>query len=429
MKTVLLIGYPFPLRPGGSPRLLGLAKYLPEFGWQPVILTAPLDEKADPRYRIIETDYRDALGFLGKMLKLNPEEDARKQVKRRLGITAKKSVMDFILTRAGEIINYPDSEKGWKPFAIKDGEELLQKEKIDAVISTSAPVTAHIIANRLKSRHNIPWVADLRDLWTQNHNYSYSPVRKLFDRRLELKTLAAADVLVTVSQPWANKLGTLHKGKAIYAITNGFDPETVNIPPANLTTKFTITYTGMIYPGKQNPSRLLAAMQGLISDGTVNPDDIEIRFYGSREDWLEKETEKHGLSGVTRQYGEVLRDIALQKQRESQVLLLLNWDDPQEKGNYPGKVFEYLAAGRPILATGGSEDDAVAGLLKETGGTQATTVEATMSALKGLYQEYLFNGSVSRRGGNASINKYSQREMAKRFSEVLDRLLKNPKIY
>jgi len=423
MKNVLLIGYPFPLRRGGSPRLLGLAKYLPEFGWQPVILTAPLDEKADPRFRIIETDYHDALGFLARLLKLNPEEDARKQVKKRLGITAKKSVMDFILTRAGEIINYPDSEKGWKPFAIKDGEELLQKEKIDAIISTSAPVTAHIIANRLKSRHKIPWVADLRDLWTQNHNYSYSPLRKLIDKRLELKTLATADALVTVSQPWADKLGTLHKGKAIYTITNGFDPETVNIPPANLTTQFTITYTGMIYPRKQDPARLLAAMQGLISDGTVNPNDIEIRFYGSREDWLEMVAEKYGLSSVTRQYGQVPRDIALQKQRESQLLLLLNWDDPQEKGNYPGKVFEYLAAGRPILATGGSEDDAVAGLLKETAGIQATTVEATRSALKGLYQEYQSKGNVSRRGDNARINKYSQLEMAKKFSEVLDRLL------
>ena len=81
MKKVLLIGYPFPLRRGGSPRLLGIAKYLPEYGWQPVILSAPLDNKADNQFTIVETGYQDALGLLGKLFKINVNEDPRKQIR------------------------------------------------------------------------------------------------------------------------------------------------------------------------------------------------------------------------------------------------------------------------------------------------------------------------------------------------------------
>jgi len=89
MKKVLIIGYPFPLRGGGSPRLLGLAKYLPEFGWQPIILTAPLDQKPEQQFRIVETPYRDALGFWKRLFRFTPDKDIRRQVKERFSITSK----------------------------------------------------------------------------------------------------------------------------------------------------------------------------------------------------------------------------------------------------------------------------------------------------------------------------------------------------
>lgn len=423
MKQVLIIGYPFPLRRGGSPRLLGLAKYLPDFGWQPIILTAPLDEKPASNLRVIETPYRDSLGFWKSLLRLNPDDDIRRQVKRRLGVTAKKSVLDFILTRIGEVVNYPDSDKGWQTFAIKAGEELLGRENIDAIISSSAPVTAHLIARKLKLRHKIPWVADLRDLWTQNHNYSYSPLRKLIDKRLELTTLSTADALVTVSQPWADELSTLHKGNKVYAITNGFDPETVNSPPANLTDKFTITYTGTIYTGKQDPSKLFVALRDLISEGSVNPNEIEVRFYGSEINWLRRESEEYGLSDIVKYGGMVSQEIASEKQRESQVLLLLNWEDQRIRGVHPLKGFEYLAAQRPILATGGFGNDVTKKLLDETKtGAYCKTIEDVKTILSKFYSEYKLADKVSYTGDIKKISKYSHREMAGQFSKILNQL-------
>ena len=136
MKKVLIIGYLHPVtQPGGSFRTLPLAKYLREFGWEPTVLTPFLVEKAELPFRIIETPYRRPLGFLGKLLGFDLDKDIKEQVKERFGTSLKNSLIDFILGQSSKIINYPDSHKGWRPFAFKAGSELLQQEKFDALIS------------------------------------------------------------------------------------------------------------------------------------------------------------------------------------------------------------------------------------------------------------------------------------------------------
>jgi len=422
MKGVLIIGYLHPLtRSGGSFRTLPLAKHLPEFGWEPIVLTPSLLEKIDLPFRIIETPYRDALAFWKKLFGFNLDKAIRRQVKERFGTNTKNSVIDFILTCVGAVFNYPDSHKGWKSFTLKSGIELLQHESIDAMISCH-PVTSHIVASALKTNYGIPWVADFADLWSQNHNYQYGPLRRLFDTRLERRTLSEADALVTVSHPWAEKLTALHKGKSVYAIPHGFDPVEVNIPPAKLTGKFTITYTGSIYTRKHDPAKLFAALRDLVSDRVIEPNNIEVRFYGIMADWVDREIKEYGLSDIVRQYGRVPKDVALQKQRESQLLYLTKWQDPQERGVYSGKIFEYLAARRPILAAYGS-DDVVKDLLNETNaGIDAPAIEDIKDTLQKLYQDYKLRGEIAYNGIDSKINKYSHREMAKKFSEILDRL-------
>ena len=423
MRKVLIIGYFWPYL-NGSGRVIGLAKHLPEFGWQPVILTAPLQGNPDPQFRVIETSYHGVLDFWMKLFGFNPNKTVGEQVKNRFNVTSEKSksFLNFFYTIGRAIVNYPDSEKCWKPFAIKASSELLQNEDIDAMISIW-PVTSHLIAKELKIKYKIPWIADYPDLWSQNHNYAYGPLRKQIDRRLELKTLLSADALTTVSQPWAENLRALHKRESVYAITHGFDPDTLNTPLTDLTAKFTITYTGAIYRGKQEPSRLFAALNDLISNGTMDPDDVEVRFYGYVEEWLAREIEEYGLSSIVGLHGRVPLQIAFDKQRESQLLLLLNWNDYRIKGWHSLKIYAYLAAQRPILATGGFGDDVVKKILDETGaGMYAPTVENIKSILRELYLEYKQKGEISYNGNIEKINKYSHREMARKFAEVLDRL-------
>ena len=297
----------------------------------------------------------------------------------------------------------------------------MQREKIDAVISSAPPVVSHDICSELKVEQKVPWIADLRDLWSQNHNYGYSSIRRLFDRKFELKILTSADALVTVSQPWAEKLKMLHIGKPVHTIPHGYHPAKVEELPVRLTAKFTITYTGSIYAGKQDPAKLFVALQDLISDRTVNPDDIQVRFYGNKLVWLEKEIEQHKLSSVVKQHGLVSKQSAIEKQRESQLLLLLDWDNPKEYGVTTAKFLEYLGARRPILATGGVVNNVVDILLDETkAGIHTLAVEDIKTTLRELYQEYKLKGKAIYKGEESKVNKYTHREMARKFAEILD---------
>jgi len=424
LKKVLIVSYHFPPRPTvGSLRPLGLAKYLPEFGWDATILTARLPGSPAPEFEVIETPYKDALGFGKRLLRLDSEQNLMTQVaqlKKKMHIRSEKSVLDLLLKAWGEVTAYPDPQKGWKLFAIEAGNDFLKRERVDAIISTSSPVTSHIVARALKDEHRIPWVADFRDLWTQNHYYPYSRLRKRIERRLELNTLCEANALVTVSGPAYSKLSALHREKTIYVITNGFDPGEVNSPRASLTSKFTITYTGNLYPGKQSAEPLFVAVRDLITNEILDANDIEVRFYGAEVGWIDKQVEHYGLKKVVRQYGIVPMDAALKKQRESQVLLLIKWNDSKEKGAYSAKIFEYLAAKRPILAVGGYHD-VVDEVLDETGaGYSGTEPEELKGIIKELYQEYKATGKVEYIGNDIEINKYDQRQMARKFAEVLD---------
>ena len=419
MKKVLIIAHYI------GTRIPGLIKYLPEFGFEPILLTTSTssDIPLPPDIRIIKTECREIMHSWRRLLGLKSSGDLRSQVKDRIGATSRKSIIDYILTLGGEVVNYPDSFKGWKSFALKAADEQLRQEDISVLLSSSAPVTSHIISRELKRKHSIPWVADLRDLWSQNHNYIYSPLRKWFDRKLEIGNLTAADVLVTVSQPWAEKLGTLHKGKAVYTITNGYDPDSMNLSSARMTKKFSITHTGNIYGEKQNPTKILAAISSLISEGTMNPEDIDVRFYGTRLGWLDKDINKYGLSAIAKQYGTVPHDVAIEKQRESQLLLLLDWDARGEKGVYPLKVFEYLGSGRPILATGGITGNVIDGLLDRTKtGFHATNIEDVKNAIKKMYMEYKQDGKIAYHGLESEINEYSQQKMAGRFADIFNKL-------
>ncbi len=123
-------------------------------------------------------------------------------------------------------------------------------------------------------------------------------------------------------------------------------------------------------------------------------------------------------------HGLIPREEALKKQREAQILLLLTWNDPTERGVYTGKVFEYLAARRPILSIGIS-GGVVEALLKETNaGVHTSSQEEIERALKKFHSEFKLKGRVGYGGINAKIERYSQREMARKFADVLDRIAK-----
>lgn len=427
MRKVLIIGYFSPFRGGGSGRMLGLAKYLKEFGWEPYILTAPLEKNAPENFNVFQVNYRgDIFWFIRKMFRLffgfKKEKSTSEQIRERIGVTSKKSIIDYTLIKIQEVLGYPDTEKNWINPAIVVAEKIIKEQKIDALLSVW-PITSHIIASRLKEKYNIPWVADFPDPWSQNHAYPYGKIRKIFDEKLELKTIKNATLLTAASPEYAKKQENLHE-RAVTIITNGFDPDLLNNKRPPLTKEFTITYTGTIYKGKQDPIKILEALSLLIKKKRIEKGEVNLRFYSTPNAWITEEIEKRDLKECVFQFDFVSKDEAFQKEMESQILLLLGWEDTSNTGVYPMKTFEYLAAERPILITGGVPNEDIKKIVSEmNSGVSGETIENVCALLLSFYEEYKKNGKVSYCGKKENIEKYSSRTMAKKFCSVFDTLI------
>jgi glycosyltransferase involved in cell wall biosynthesis len=426
-NKVLIISYFFDsATSAGGRRYRGLARFLPEFGWETVVLTASPPGLPDPEYKLVSTTRHESFTRARKMFHLDTGNTLMSQIaelKSKLGIGSKWSFLEYFMTAFGEVFAYPDLQKGWRKLAVESATDLLQHGDIKAIISAFPPATAHIIGSELKKKYKIPWIADYDDLWSQNYCYPYSPLRRRLDRRLEVKTIADADTLLTVSGPLAAELAELHQGKTTYGIASGFDPAILNRTPGKLTEKFTITYTGNIYPRRQSPELLFAALKELIVGGDINPHDVEVRFSGARLLWLDKLAKRYDLADIVKQYGMVPQRVAQEKQRESQLLLLLKWQDPEHPGVYTAKIFEYLAAGRPIMAVGGF-DDVVSELLDETrAGSWTKTKDDVKSFLIASYREYKQTGAVKYSGKYDKIEKYSHGELVRQYASILDSVI------
>ena len=419
-KKVLIISYFFNQKEEiGSIRLRGLTKYLPQYGWEPTILTVKSPESSEMDVRTIETDYSDLMTDWKKRLGLNLD----KSVQAQLGTSSNKNqngIISYLVHMWMEVFAYPDPYKNWYKPAVEAGNELLENENFDLILSSSSPSTCHLIGNELCNKHGIPWVADLRDLWSQNHFYEYSNIRRYMEKRLEKKTFSSADAMTTVSAPKTEQLATLHENKRIYAIPNGFDPDLLN-NGKQVDKKLSIVYTGRIYEGKMDPEPLFKALSELIKDNEIDPNDIILDFYGINVDVLTDNVEKYNLSSIINLHGLIQRNQVIVKQRQAQILLLLNWNDPNEKGVYTGKVFEYLSAKRPILAIGGYGDGVIDELLQNTqSGDSLNETAGIKNVIRGYYSEFKSEGQVQYNGIQDEIDKFSHIGMAEKFSKVFE---------
>ena len=422
MPRVLVICSAFPPSPlVGSLRSGGLVKYLPKFGWDPVVLTPQLPEGARPPVRLIETDYRDVLTEVKAKLGMSPNRGLHDQ----LGLSFSTvpgshrwhtRVIDWVAS----MITFPDYTKGWIPFAKSALDELARTEKIDLIITSSPPITAHLLGAYARKTLKCPWIADLRDLWAGPP----SPLTRnaFLQKRLELKTLGQADALVTVSDQWADFLRARYKSKPVSCIVTGFDAEDQDTSARQLTQQFSITYAGNLYGGRRDPTPLFQALQELFQQGLMSPEFVRVRFYGSKDTWLPALIGRYGLQGVVEVSGVIPRSDVLQRQTESQILLLLAMNIATDEGCFPGKLFEYLAARRPIMAIGGLKGATHELLTKTRAGVQLFSTEEIRNFLLTAYQQYRDRGSVTYAGVASEVEQYTHRDMSRKFAQVLDGL-------
>ncbi|MBO7716593.1 MAG: glycosyl transferase GT4 family protein, partial [Methanobrevibacter sp.] len=207
MKKVILIAFYFnQVNEIASKRLRALAKYLPQFGWEPIVIVPDLGfipkENDDLNCRIIYTEYEDMFSHFSNKFKkskssdfndFNDSDDFKesKDSKDPIEFNDDKlkdstyysnPIASKAISIAGEVFAYPDGMKYWHESALKEASKIMNNEEIDAIISSSWPITCHTIAKDLKERQNIPWIADLRDLWNLNPYVSHTFIRNYFEK-------------------------------------------------------------------------------------------------------------------------------------------------------------------------------------------------------------------------------------------------------
>ena len=258
---------------------------------------------------------------------------------------------------------FPDDAIGWFPFGLAAAQRLLKHWRPDVVFASSGPPTSLLIASAIRQRYGVPWIGELRDLWTDTHYYPYPMWRRVLETWIERRTLRTAAGLITVSEPLAQTL-RLRYNLPIGIVLNGFDPaDYPPMRPVRTDPWLTIVYTGTVYRTNQSAAPLFAALQRL----GPRAGRVRVTFYSHSINGIvaiRSEAQQHGVEHLLDIRDAIAHREALAQQRAADVLLLLLWNDPRERGVYTGKLFEYLGARRPILAIGPA-DNVAAALIRE----------------------------------------------------------------
>ncbi|QCR22993.1 glycosyltransferase family 4 protein [Pontibacter sp. SGAir0037] len=367
--NLLYISYYWP--PSGGPgvqRGLKFAKYLPELGVQPAILT--VDEQ-QASYPLLDPTFEKEVPA-GLEVYRTPTSEPFEYYKKLSGKKeipysgfANQEKADSFVDKVFKFVRgnlfIPDARVGWNKHALKKAEELLQANKYQAILTTSPPHSTQLIGLKLKKKYHLPWVADLRDPWTNIHYYDqlyHTALAKRIDKQYELQVLEQADAVIVTSEDtkrlFLNKPVAIDPNK-IFVIPNGYDEDDFVFQSTAPADTFLITYTGTMTEN-YNIDVFLKVLAHLMSaHSEIN---YKLRFVGKVSDGVKQRIEKAGVLGITEFIPYVPHQEAIKYLMESTILLLAIADVATVYANVPGKLFEYLASNKPIVCLGPVHSDA-----------------------------------------------------------------------
>jgi glycosyltransferase involved in cell wall biosynthesis len=361
---VLIITYYWPPGSGaGVQRWLKFAKYLPAFGWKPVILTI------DPEYATFPAVDESLLNEISGSLEIYTTRATdwfRIYRRDKTKIPSAGFAANDNKSFTGKIINFirgnffiPDPRRGWNRYAFREACRLIETGEIKHVITTSPPHSTQLIGLALRKKYpGIKWIADLRDPWTDIYYYDqfyHTSLARKIDESYEKRVLKAADRIITVGKSlkdiFCTKLPDLEE--KIEVIPNGYDEEDFSGIPASSPGEFTISYIGTL-----SDSYPVSGFMDAVSDIADSGQKIKLKFAGivspGQKNIIISNSAKFELEFLSY----VSHRDAIKLMMGSSLLLLIIPDHFSNKGIITGKLFEYLASGKPVLCLGPTDGDA-----------------------------------------------------------------------
>lgn len=412
-KTVLLIAYDFPpANTPGSIRMGHLASWLSRHGAQVATVTAtdpshPRNPACEPESAVITSavfkDPRHALTGLWQSRPQirQPKSLTRANKDRPVGSNSWKGKLKAFLR---DVLAVPDSSILWYPGALIQSLAVARRCRPDVVISSSPPFTSHMVGRHIARRLGVPWVADMRDGFTDNPYVFRSHWRRRLDEQIEKRVLSAANVIPTVSVGLVKSLSSRF-GENVVLIRNGFThtdtgPETAHSATQLTPDKLNILHTGSLYSGHRDPSQLFLALRSLGDEAG----EVRVHFYGVDSSVAADLAAKHQIQDSVFAHGHVTRQESLSLQRKADVLLLILGESSDEHGVVTSKIFEYLAAERPILLLGYSKGEAMELLNMSGRGVSCRDVDELSEFLRTCLKQWRSGGSVQLSSQPLTIN-------------------------
>jgi len=423
MKKVLIITYYWPPAGGsGVQRWLKFTKYLPENGWNPIIYTPDspsFDVKDEDLLSDIHPEVEVWKSPIWEPYSLKEKIFGKSESSNAGIIHDKSSTKNQILNWIRGNIFIPDPKVYWVKPSIKFLSKKIQEEEITHIVSTGPPHSMHLIALGLKKRlPNLKWIADFRDPWSELdllEDFKLSQKSRKKYQELEREVLESADTTLTVSEAWVESFKRLGSSN-VQLITNGFDEEDF-VEEEKKNDNFVIGHFGLLNH-LRNPKNLWKALNDICEEDPEFKDKLEIRLSGNIDtEVLQSITQNFHLKNKVLHLEYLSHKEVLNQYYQSSVLLLLLFNSKSGKGNYPGKIFEYFAAKRPILAFGPKESDT-----KEL-------INKTKSGTYYLYQEEnlkqdildLFNNK-NEFESSKEIMSFTRKKLTKKLSDLLDKM-------
>ncbi len=431
MKPILIITYYWPPSGGsGVQRWLKFVKYLPKLGYKPIVLTV------DPEYAsysIIDNTLLDEINKKAEVIH-SKSKDPYKWYKKitgkknipQAGFAGQKSVgfiekaMRFI--RGNFFI--PDARKGWNKYAFKEAKALIKKYNIETFITTSPPHSTQLIGLRLKKELNLKWISDLRDPWTDIYYYNdllHTSYAKKKDLRYEKATLEFADEVIVVSRAIKRMFSDKYPGistNKISVIPNGYDSadfEGISVSKSHYKEKFTISYVGNMsenYP--------MQSFLRVINELKVNSiGNIMFDLTGSLNSSVDHYFKSNNIQESFLFNGYLPHLKAVEKLMFSNVLLLVIPKVKDNKGILTGKLFEYLAAQKPILCIGPVDGDA-SKIINECNSGKTFDYDDENGIKEYLIEVYKTPKSYAF-NNDEKIKKYSRKELSKTLVSLINK--------
>ncbi|MCY0978100.1 glycosyl transferase family 1 [Chryseobacterium wangxinyae] len=426
-KKILIITYYWP--PAGGPgvqRWLKFAKYLPEFGWEPIIFTPE-----NPSYPLIDEslmkDVPENLEIIKTKIwepyqlaeKLNKSNKKFKAGQFDVGNNQSWKSKLSIWVRGNFFI--PDARVFWVNPSVKFLEEYLKNNKIDVIVTSGPPHSLHLIGLNIKKKFSdIKWVADFRDPWTEISYYKHLKLTNKSDkkhRQLESEVFKNADITLATSYTDAENFRK--NGANALCITNGFDESDASKTSADSvsSTKFTLSYIGVLEQ-LRNPENLWKALDDLVKTDPDFAENFSIKFVGRIDDRILESIEKSSLRNYINNLGYLSHDKAIDEMSNSTMLIITNFPNESSKGIIPGKIFEYLATGNQIISFGPDEAD-VSKILEETKAGKHFSYSDSETIKQFILAKFELWKSGNLLKNSQNIEQFTRRNLTKQLSEIL----------